>query len=225
MKTLIKKESSKVSKSGSTLECDVPQSKNVDGILNALDEAIKKRNENFSSMSKMEKRTEIAKDVIASLNAKKYIAERGTYLDMFDKSNPRKGQYGEDLGCRLTKDNINKETTVCHVCAIGSVFTSFAMKTKTPLSSSSDAMLRSMNSIFSKTEMRILEMLFEGHVIDDVTFDKLSKEQKKIIRQYGSQFKKASKGSADRRLRAIMNNIIDNEGKFVFGEMVLDGSF
>ncbi len=223
MKT-IKKESPKATTTlckTSAIECESPQ--RVDGILKKLDEAIKKRNENFSSMSKSEQRTEIAKDVIASLNSKKYIAKRGTYVELFDKK--KKTNESENNGISLTRDNLNKESTVCHVCAIGSVFTSFAQKTKSPLTSESNSMLRSMNSIFSETEMRILEMLFEGSFIDDQLFKELELEQRNIIKIYGSQFKKLNKGGADKRLRAIMDNIIKNKGNFKFGKMVLNGTF
>jgi hypothetical protein len=229
MKTILKKQPTKAAVCNtSIMECEPPQ--NVDGILMALDEAIKKRNTNFSSMSKLEKRTEIAKDVIASLNSKKYKAERGTYLELFNKNKRSKNEYGHltngyDENLKLTSTNLKEESTVCHVCAIGSVFTSFAQKTKSSLSADANSMLRSMNSIFSKTEMRILEMLFEGSFIHDEQFKKLDVEKQKIIKKYGSEFKKNSKGSADKRLRAIMDNIIDNNGKFIFGEMLLDGTF
>ena len=169
-------------------------------------------------MTKMEKRVAVARDVLASIKLKKYNTQARTYLTM------SKIDVEED--CRVSIANLEKKNVVCNVCAIGSMFVSNIKKvneiatyitksgiqvTKTKgLSQDDDVMIKSLSELYSEQELRFLEFAFEGSDISDEFHDDftLRNDAKSFYRQYSDD---------EERLVAIMKNIVQHKGKFVYG--------
>lgn len=192
---------------------DIPDLSQGKSIIDMINKANTEKNEDFSKMSKLEKRVVLAKDVIAQIEAKRYTARLGTYLDIRDKKVER---YTEDS--ILDKTKIGEKNIVCEVCAIGSLFVSNAILSNKKLTDDDDKMLSSLRSIFSKKEMRTLEYLFEGRDIDD-TFEAKTPANikiKKDILKY-----RVGKRGAEQRLVDIMQNIIDNNGNFKYKSILI----
>ena len=192
---------------------DVPDLSQGKSIIDMINNANAEKNEDFSKMSKLEKRVVLAKDVIAQIEAKRYTARLGTYLDIRDKKVER---YTERSS--LDKTKIGEKNVVCEVCAIGSLFVSNAILSNKKLTDDDDKMLSSLRSIFSKKDMRTLEYLFEGRDIDDMFEAKTPKniQIKKDIAKY-----RVGQRGAEQRLVNIMQNIIDNKGNFKYKSILI----
>lgn len=192
---------------------DIPDLSQGKSIIDMINKANTEKNEDFSKMSKLEKRIVLAKDVIAQIEAKRYTARLGTYLDIRDKKVER---YTEDS--LLDKSKIGEKNIVCEVCAIGSLFVSNAILSNKKLTDDDDKMLSSLRNIFSKKEMRTLEYLFEGRDIDDMFEAKTHKniQIKKDIAKY-----RVGQRGAEQRLVNIMQNIIDNKGNFKYKSILI----
>lgn len=214
MKKLKPQEQTKTSEACSTgfvlPELDLSKSKSV---LKSLDEAIKKNNTEFANLSKNKQRVAIARDVIASLRKGLYKAEAGTYLLMEDTT-----KSGNEY-VRTSIVNLEKEGVVCEVCAIGSMFVSSIKKTGAKAMTDSDnKMIRSLSYVYTKKELRTLEMCFEGSDIN-ATFEDCDEDDKDFqLSKDAKSFYKENGGyrQDERRLMAIMENIIENKGNFIY---------
>jgi hypothetical protein len=171
---------------------------------------IKARNTWFNSLTKEEKRVAIAKDVIEQLDLQKFTAKSGTY---FSLNLPDYKVVKE--GVSLQKQFDKAET--CKVCAMGAVFASkvrlgneFEVPYSTCIVSiDDDYIVNSTDSLFSEYEMRLMEFFFEGADINETIYHE-SEDYDSIdekVREFCDTYK-----TADERMRAIMQNIIDSEG-------------
>jgi len=152
----------------------------------------------------------IAKDVLAQLRSKRYIAEEGDYVDFSNWSDINEE---EDIQSNF---NTIKE---CKVCALGSAALSCIKYTNN--SSFEDAQYQRENfwdqllKVFTKKELVLMEYAFEGFKGDSSgkANDWKVKLPYKLIDKtlaFCEKYKNQNK-----RLKAIMKNIIENEGKFI----------
>jgi hypothetical protein len=180
--------------------CEMPNMSPGRSIMADLSKAISEKNKAFSKMTKMEKRVALAKDVIASIKSKHYIAENGTYLDVVKKKNL-------DYLHSYDLETIKRSDVSCHVCAIGSLFVSTMKKKKNGKLDDvdSDEMIHAMKGIFTHSEMRLLEEIFEGGSNQDANI---------FYERYAAD---DSKG----RLLGIMKNIVKNNGNFKYKNILI----
>jgi hypothetical protein len=179
-----------------------------------------KLNKRFMKSSTEQKKVIIAKDVIAQLNTRKYIAENGTYMLVEKAINLKPGK---DI-----KSIINQKKVECKVCAIGAVFASCIrinnkMDSKHHSSSlglTDTNMVNRLSGIFSEYELALMEFAFEGFhhrnvYLSDEDVDKAKKFTKRVLREvkYNDEDDVDAKDS-EALLRAIMENIITNKGIF-----------
>lgn len=176
---------------------------------------IKEKNEEFAGMSKVQKRIAIAKDVISQIRAKKFKATPGTYCELKTSQKKLKLSGSVELQTLLEEGAINK----CNVCALGGIFMSkVSLGNKFNLNSrydkiqthiDDDEMISNLRGIFSELELRTIEYAFEGGDINSSFLGKPMHFHARL-RSYSKVYKKS-----EDRLLAIMENIINNKGKFV----------
>lgn len=178
---------------------------------------VAKNNAKFKKLGKKAKRVAIAKDVIKQIEAKRLVPESGMgYLQPRD--------YNLDL------DEFNVSTTVdlqigavlagqtCDVCALGALFMSTidirdkatceSLTIEHPADIDQEDIHTYLEDIFSKEQLYLIEDAFESYgnsyeedyEVVDIT-DRAC--------NFGLKYSKA-----DKRLVAIMKNIILNEGTF-----------
>lgn len=167
-----------------------------------LYKSMEKGNQRFRAMSSNKKKVAIAKDVLLQLSIKKYWADPGNYLGVETDVN-----YNEDPQACLAD-----KSTTCSVCAIGALFISKVRIGNQFGGSIQEAidgnkMVRHLRGIFSENELRYMEFAFEGNVQGGASFNE--KESEKAI-AFCDKYNDSTK-----RLKAIMENIIKNKGKFV----------
>lgn len=158
--------------------------------------------EEFNKLTKPEKRVVIAQDVINYINIKKF--------------KPRAGNYVTSIGYSLTGDIQSQfdEIENCHVCALGGCLLStvkYTNKVKFEdlfyFTSDSD-IADTLSSIFSQNQLYLIEKAFEGSGIF-VGYDGNQKESDRAKQFYYSHL-----ADTNKRLIAIMENIIKNQGRF-----------
>lgn len=162
----------------------------------------------WSKMTIVEKRKTLAQDVINQVDLGWIIPARGVYCNVSIKAHIK-----NDLQKGLQQKNS------CNVCAMGALMASSIIKTNNFNTSwcSTDIIYR-LNSIFSKSHLRLIEAAFEKDLIHksgtkglvDNNGNYTDIVKKAII--LGKQQYKSNKS----RLKAIMKNIIqDEKGKFL----------
>lgn len=171
---------------------------------------IKRWNDKFNSLTKSEQRVEIAKDIIRSLKAEKYIAQTNTYI------------ISEHLNVELNEDireNFDKIEN-CRCCMLGSCLlsiTKYKNKLKftdiTGLYSTGNAW-KLLATVFTPYQALMMETAFEGRGGTKVGEDYFNiglsdKDEDKCQNFY------IDSGGAEKRMIAICSNIIQNRGKFV----------
>jgi hypothetical protein len=188
---------------------------------------IKKKKEiDFDSLTKAQKRVVIAKDVIKQINAKQLIAKPGWYisLDMSDFTSSMS-----------IKDNYSK-IKECRVCALGACLmatTKFANVLnfsdigRDIHSLDNDNVKKVFSEIFSPDQLLLIEQAFEGVSRTASRFANKVLKQSQLSgimedrcdtffkKNGGRMFdQKKTDKSADDRLKAIMRNIVENNGTF-----------
>lgn len=170
---------------------------------------IEKTNKIFKSLSKAEQRVFIAKDVLESLKLKKYKAEHLIYVE----TNTSKA----DEDSKFNQDFVNCDDFSCKVCALGAIFTS-KVKIANGFESGFDLYLynpdlddremrNNLEKYFSRSQLKAIEHAFEGFENDvEDSCKTLDSKYKKFHKSYPN---------ADKRMKAIMNNIIKNKGTFI----------
>lgn len=173
-----------------------------------LYKSIEKNNTKFTKMSKAQKRITIAKDVIASLRLGKFNASPGTYFSLADKN------YREEEARPSDNQALLLDTAIsCEVCAIGAIFASKVRsgnKCNLDLGGSPDdnILINNLKGIFTEKELRIIETAFEGEAQSNMVNDNIEIEA-------ANWFRNNHPDKDDKRLIAIMKNIIKNKGTFV----------
>lgn len=193
--------------------------------------AIKRSNERFAAMTPVEKRVQIAKDVIAALDSNGIVAQKGTYGDFVPVE--RRGSYldmefatdayyaaRDEYWKGDAQDAILEGSISCNVCAIGAVFTcAVARMDKLTLKdleiAPRSSMLEYVSEFFDKLQLELMECAFELNT-DQVRYDHDDDDllRKAVDFGYAANIATATMTRAEARMRAIMENIIANGGEF-----------
>lgn len=190
--------------------------------LEELNEKIKARNIAFEKMSPAQKRVAIAEDVIASLRAKKYTADSGTYCDIYIKEDIESAPVKRGAKVELQEILLSDKIEACNVCAIGSMFASrvavgdsFKVNAANCKSggyldlNNSSQLIKTLDGIFTTEELRYIEYAFEGQDIKH-KFNKKPEEFHAKVDKFYYKYE----DDDNKRLTVIMKNIIKNEGTF-----------
>lgn len=196
-----------------------------------LKAAIKKRNAEFAAMPPALKRVTIAKDVIAWLDAKKLVARSGTYLS----SKSIRNCDTEDAQTALLATDVS-----CNVCALGAVFACAVGRANEIATNdfrgynSQHSMHNYLSPYFSNEQLYLIESAFECSssfydnikdpdyaVADRAEEFGLKYSESDVVDEENSdpendliEYLEPSKTMQEPRMRAIMQNIIDNNGEF-----------
>lgn len=161
--------------------------------------------EKFAALSPAEKRVAVAKDVIAQLDAKKIIAQAGTYVSITPAANEIVSIEPDDELQAVFAGR------VCDACALGSLFICAVAKLDDCTADSvqfgqhygADFYMRDdpyeyLGQFFDEDQLHDIERVFEGYGgwTDDDTESHLISDDE------------------NERLRVIMRNIIDSNGDF-----------
>lgn len=180
-----------------------------------------KAKSSLSSEQKAKERVLIAKDVIKTINSGYLRPAHFVYLEMeTDKSVPTLD------GGKFSVKKALDQAKYCDVCAKGAIFASYVKKHnecyigegyegKTVGSydqaeelkwCGSDFIVKSVRSLFTKNQMDLIEMYFEGS----------PQSTNKILISHFSKARAfySSYENAEQRMIAIMKNIIENKGTF-----------
>lgn len=151
----------------------------------------------LSTNAKM--RIAIAKDVLRQLDAKKIIAEQGTYCDLTNKPKP------EEV-VSLQK-HFKDANTKCFACAVGSLFISYVnlynnynTNGRVPYTEIAHV----LGNVFSKQMQDNIEGFFENWPVSHDPMD-----DKPFFYETTHEWRKTS---SEEKLRYMMKNIINNHG-------------
>lgn len=169
--------------------------------------ALEKSNEKFHKLSKKKQRLAIAHDVVQQVKMKKFIASPGIYHRIGTD-----GPLSLDETSRLYSDMqkfLLESEKACNVCGLGAAFCSLARLGDETSWASRDRW--ALKPIFGYDQLALIEMAFEGWGFDRAEEEGLdvSKEEVARTRDFYRRRPDASK-----RLVAIFNNIIKNDGTF-----------
>ena len=197
-------------------------------------------NKAFKKLSKQQQRITIAKDALQQLNAKKYTASPGNWcntelpkavhnelreLEAWD-NRPSSAEDMKNALYSVHQHNSNvlqpllqEPGVTCEVCALGSLFASAVRKADNcsvnPLryaaeygdrahEADSDDVNDVLGSYFSEKQQRLMELAFEEG----------SGSNKPVSVQDFAAAEMYNGKNPTQRLRAILKNIIDNDGVF-----------
>ena len=173
-------------------------------------------NAEFKKATKAQKRVMIAKDVLAQLKTKRYVAESGCWVKPNIHSAWEKKLSHHDSVQELF---IEQKIESCNVCALGGLFMSCTnFNNNTLLEDLDDAseelgnlideeekLSNKLNKIFSTNQLKLIESYFEANSGFFRDYD----EDDRIEVFYNKY------PSDKKRLQLIMENIVENEGTFV----------
>lgn len=205
---------------------------------------IEKRNAAFAEATPAEKRVIIARDVIAQLDAKRLIAEGGSYLSFEDLPPDLAGADTTEIAAL-----IDAGKTTCTACAKGSVFMSAcrlgAVAEKYHINGGdfhSASIVDSLRGVFEPEQLHLMEAAFEGNAwqidSDNVNDDDLAGKSTLWADQYKHAIDAGttkicdlqdrtedapSRPLAERHLRLVMQNVIDNDGEFEIDQLLQHG--
>lgn len=162
----------------------------------AAEEALRvaKANLEFAKASPKQKRIIIANDVIAAIKAKSVIAAQVGY--------GKPAERDEDEALLAAKSN------GCKACGIGTMFICGLRRGLSGDWDETDGQTRihnSMSPFFSEDQLFLIEAAFE----QDATFHPDNSSKAVRAKKFGDLY-----GDSNKRLVAIMKNIIDNYGVF-----------
>ena len=178
----------------------------------------KNLNAEFKKATKAQKRVMIAQDVLAQLKAKRYVAESGCWVQANYNSTATLAdfvKYNDSVQELFAEKTIES----CNVCALGGLFMSCTnFNNNTLLEDLDDVseelgyligeeakLSNKLNSIFTTNQLKLIENYFEGNA----GFFRDDDGNNHIEAFY-------NKHSSDKkRLKLIMENIVENEGTFV----------
>ncbi len=179
---------------------------------------VESNNKSFKEMTKLEKRVALAEDVLKQMSLKKYKIVAGLYIDFRDE---------EEKSCKVNVENFQKDSVVCECCAIGSLFLSnIAMGGGKKVTDRIEPMMASLSSIFSDKELRLLEYFFEEDDLDclfdvdkDAAFDEFDNDAiSDAVYSFNNKYS-FHPIETDAKLTAIMENIIENNGNFIYDKV------
>ncbi len=171
------------------------------------------KNKKFAKASKARKRVMIAKDVLAQLEAKRFVAKPGTFAAL--SVGKRDGVNAESEVCNITAGQ------KCNVCGIGALFVSaveFADKLKigeleykatvarSTTNFEEDDVFCYLRRFFDQEQICAIESAFE--MGGGVTYDYHGTQFFKTVNSEDYEF------SPNERMRLIMENIVVHKGTF-----------
>jgi hypothetical protein len=197
---------------------------------------IRRRNKVFTAASPAQKRVLIAKDVIKQIKAKRFIAARGSWLRLYDKyDNNIAGMFGQILepDTQIQAMFLSGAAPTCECCALGGIMMACTLynnnQTVEDLTSDSNigrnirrgtAFSNGLHRFFSRQQLALIECAFEAgrgefFVNLDSTFSRSSLLQNVAFNtlNLALDYEKAYP-KADKRMIAIMQNIVKNNGTF-----------
>ena len=169
---------------------------------------LQKRNDKFKALTNKKKRLAIAKDVILAVNQEKFIPKEGYgYYTLEGEKANEDGEISYDAGDDVEVQGLLNDGMKCNCCAMGAVLMSKIRLgndcTLGKLEHSSDSfIIRELEGIFSRHELRTMEHVFEG----EGDFSEME-----FYKRYNNAYD---------RLIAIMENVIENDGEFIVPEVV-----
>lgn len=183
------------------------------------------KNEQFASMSPAEKRVAIAKDVLETIRTNAIIPMSGTYIDVMYAKEFQNPKFSALVGVQETLGR----AVECSVCAVGSMMISKCRingDSKVISSShwsgscnSQHLLYEDLGQYFDNQQLALIESAFErdsgfcsDHVNDEEPDEKVCKELMELATR-AEDFGFAYEDDSD-RLKAIMQNIVDNQGTF-----------
>ncbi len=169
---------------------------------------VKKENAKFRKLPKRQQVVLIAEDVLRQLAVKRLVPEFGTYLSVDrDVEDAIDGGPERDL-----REILHEEK--CHVCGIGSLFVAALDRangcTADDISSTdNDSFMREyLERWFDESQLNMIEVAFEGRIIKS-SYDDADDDTDRAL-----AFAKKTK-TPMARLKAIMTNVVKNDGRFI----------
>ena len=179
---------------------------------------VDKTNKKFKNATKAQKRVMIAKDVLEQIKTNRYLAESGTWVEPNFSTNSSYCDICDSP--EISIQDIFKDKTIesCTVCALGGLFMScINLNNNTTLKDFDEEyddlgalidgnkkLSNNLNRIFTRDQLILIEQYFEeggGYFYRDDDCDLLD------------SFVDAYPDGQD-RLKAIMENIVENKGTF-----------
>ena len=149
----------------------------------------------------------IAKDVLKQLRLKRYVATPGTYVNL------------NNIGFTSNDESFKKlfktdKEVTCEVCALGSAFVSLVnIANKCSVGEMEEAydngMFERLSKHFGVNNVALMESAFECRAMNSFGTDDMAYEVLELAAEWGRRFDDPTK-----RLRAIMQNVIRNNGDF-----------
>lgn len=178
--------------------------------------SIEEKNKAFNKFGKLKQRVEIAKDVLEQLDAKYLIAKPGNYVDYRLTLNSHDDE-------QEIKEALDKRKS-CTACGIGSLFVCTVKKFNkikfgdlsygTGSSISQDDIHSYMGKYFTSFELYKIEAAFERTgSLHEFMWNTPKYRALEKAANYFNNFN-GEKLKPNERLKAIMNNIIKNNGVF-----------
>lgn len=158
--------------------------------------------------TKSQRAVEVAEDVLKQLNKRKngYLASGMGYLQTKYDLTSAEGSLQDHL------DGIQEGG--CEVCALGALLLSKArLYDDVPISNDGICItdcLNGLTTVFSQRQLNLIEAAYEGGRLD---YDNSSLERSAVA--FGEKYR-----DRKARMRAIMQNIVENQGKFVPPKLV-----
>ena len=143
-------------------------------------------NAKFMKMNKNRRKVVLAKDVLAQLKAKKYIADRGRWVKIFEDKGDGTTKIidARNFNEQFNSFGIQEKIVSCQVCGLGSLLCSLVKINNHAtvgdiVSVDSLKLFKRLGIVFSDEEMMAIEIAFErgnGQFYVDEMFYKLTKE-------------------------------------------------
>lgn len=230
--TLKKKAAKKVSKTASKKSSKKPSKaaapKKRLTAAQKLAHEIKKRNKQFKAADAAGKRVLIAKDVIAQIKAKRFVASEGEWVVPRLSEKVSTQAFHNKINDPAFSDKsaqklfLSKKIESCSCCALGGMLMSCTLfnnhQTATQLADESnwlgdiveskESFSNGLDRVFTNEQLRMIEVAFEGNM-GYFTVDS-TEDWTVNAESYYKVF-----ADADTRLIKIMENIIKNKGTFV----------
>jgi hypothetical protein len=186
---------------------------------------IANRNKLFAKATPAEKRVLIAQDVISQIKAKRFKPKSGVWVQIVDAKNTRDIEIDDEFS--FNKDAsvrelfLEKKIPACECCALGALFMSCTLyNNQTTVQNFVDEVqfdfeenvevgkfTNGLTRFFSRPQLKLIETAFEGGY---GAFRSPSAKTMAHLVRWEEKLPDDQK-----RLVAIMNNIIDNKGTFV----------
>ena len=179
-----------------------------------MNKLTQKRNEKFKSATKAERAVMVAKDALSMLGKGKITAVTGSWVDLpyriFDGIEPE-----DEKNIQICDLTDSKDFNDCQTCALGALMLSEIRHTdkltmeEVIVSIEYEDHGYRLDKIFSPAQQRLMEYAFEGgrgyFDSDDIPANQIPKLDSFYLK-YPDETD---------RLRAILKNVIKNNGKFV----------